>query len=119
MKMLKVRAALEEKLKQKGVFGSITPKTNKALKLMKPLNRYCFPPLLFGLWFLHIVSANSANLEMNRELETYDDFDDDAVNVEGATHGLNNGHKSSLSSSKLSHLVAANPNKIKVISTLF
>ncbi|KAF3451037.1 hypothetical protein FNV43_RR07126 [Rhamnella rubrinervis] len=89
MKMLKVRAALEEKLKQKGVFGSINPKTNKAQKLMKPLNG---------------------------ELETYDDFDDDAVNVEGATRGLNNGHKSSLSSSKLSQLVAANPNKLKVIS---
>lgn len=40
MKMLKVRAALEEKLKQKGVFSSITPKTDKPRKLLKPLNGY-------------------------------------------------------------------------------
>lgn len=46
MKMLKLRAALEEKLKQKGVFSSITPKTDKAQKFIKPLNRYCFAPSL-------------------------------------------------------------------------
>ncbi|KAH7547581.1 hypothetical protein FEM48_Zijuj01G0325000 [Ziziphus jujuba var. spinosa] len=89
MKMLKVRAALEEKLKQKGLLGSITPKTEKAKKIMKPLNR---------------------------ELETYDDFDDDAVNIEGANRGLSNGHASFLSSSKLSHLIAAKPEKLKVVS---
>lgn len=51
---------------------------------------------------------------MNRELETYDDFDDDAVNIEGANRGLSNGHASFLSSSKLSHLIAAKPEKLKV-----
>lgn len=51
MKMLKVRADLEEKLKQKGLLGSITPKTDKAKKIMKPLNRYCFAPILFGLCY--------------------------------------------------------------------
>lgn len=40
MKMFKVRAALEEKLKQKGVFSSIAPKVDKDQKLRKPLNRY-------------------------------------------------------------------------------
>ncbi|BFG15890.1 hypothetical protein CerSpe_021640 [Prunus speciosa] len=84
MKMLKVRAALEEKLKQKGVFSSITPKTDKPRKLLKPLNG---------------------------KLESYDDFDDDAVNAEGAIHGLTNGR-----ASKLSQLVGANPNKSKVVS---
>ncbi|XP_068318513.1 protein THALLO-like [Pyrus communis] len=67
MKMLKVRAALEEKLKQKGVFSSITPKIDKPRKLLKPLNG---------------------------KLESYDDFNDDTVNIEGAIHGLNNGRAS-------------------------
>ncbi|KAH0992138.1 hypothetical protein GBA52_003621 [Prunus armeniaca] len=83
MKMLKVRAALEEKLKQKGVFSSITPKTDKPRKLLKPLNG---------------------------KLESYDDFDDDAVNAEGAIHGLTNGR-----ASKRSQLVGANPNKSKKV----
>ncbi|KAL5574728.1 hypothetical protein UlMin_016427 [Ulmus minor] len=81
--MLKVRAALEEKLKQKGVLSSFTPKTDKAHRHLKPLNG---------------------------QLETYDDFDDDAANLE-----LTNGHASSLSSRKLSKLVAK-PKKLKVIS---
>lgn len=63
---------------------------------------------------LLLCDSNSANLKMNRELETYDDFDDDAVNVKGTIPVLSNGHASSLSSSKLSHLIASNPNKLKV-----
>ncbi|EXB55208.1 Something about silencing protein 10 [Morus notabilis] len=89
MKMFKVRAALEEKLKQKGVFSSIAPKVDKDQKLRKPLNR---------------------------QLETYDDFDDDTANVEAPSRGLINGNASSRSSRKLSQLVAANPNKPKVVS---
>ncbi|XP_062090080.1 protein THALLO [Humulus lupulus] len=88
MKMLKVRADLEEKLKQKGVFSSSTPKIDKAQKLQKPLNR---------------------------KLETYDDFDDDTGNAQVAARGLTNGHASSLSSSKFSQLLAAG-NKSKVVS---
>ncbi|GMN36219.1 hypothetical protein TIFTF001_005847 [Ficus carica] len=90
MKMFRVRAALEEKLKQKGVFSSITPQVDKARKLRKPLNR---------------------------QLETYDDFDDDTANVEVPTRKLVDANASSRSSSKLSQLIiAANPNKRKVIS---
>lgn len=51
---------------------------------------------------------------MNRQLETYDDFDDDTANVEVPSRGLINGNASSRSSRKLSQLVAANPNKPKV-----
>lgn len=40
--MLKVRAALEDKLKQKGVFSSITPKPDRAQKRLQPVNRYLF-----------------------------------------------------------------------------
>lgn len=54
--------------------------------------------------------TNSTNLELNRKLESYDDFDDDPVNVEGANHG----HASSLSARKVAQLVAANRNKSKV-----
>ena len=38
--MLKIRAALEEKLKQKGVFSSIAPKPDIAKKRLKPVNGY-------------------------------------------------------------------------------
>ncbi|KAL6180688.1 hypothetical protein ACLB2K_047348 [Fragaria x ananassa] len=58
MKMLTVRAALEEKLKQKGLFKSITPRTDRPQKHLKPLNG---------------------------KLESYDDFDDDPA--EGSNHG--------------------------------
>lgn len=50
MKMLKVRAALEEKLKQKGVFSSIAPKIDKPRKLLKPLSGYHFAPILYGMY---------------------------------------------------------------------
>lgn len=44
MEMLKVRAALEERLKQKGILSSIAPKPDKAQKHLKPVNGY-FSPL--------------------------------------------------------------------------
>ena len=43
---------------------------------------------------------------------TYDDFDDDAIDV-GATR-FSSGHASSLSTSKLSQIVSAKTNKPKV-----
>ncbi|KAK1410876.1 hypothetical protein QVD17_37417 [Tagetes erecta] len=55
VEMLKVRAALEEKLKQKG-FNLKTTKTNGVKKNLKPLNG---------------------------KLETRDDFDDDAFDIKG------------------------------------
>lgn len=45
MEMLKVRAALEERLKQKGVFGSIAPKRNGVKRNLQPLNGYALPYL--------------------------------------------------------------------------
>lgn len=57
---------------------------------------------------------------MDRQFETYDDFDDDTANVEVPTRRLVDGNASSRSSSKLSQLIiASNPNKRKVLLTLF
>jgi hypothetical protein len=52
MEMLKVRAALEERLKQKGILSSITPKPDKAQRHLKPVNGYCFPPRLSIIYLL-------------------------------------------------------------------
>ncbi|XP_023927237.1 protein THALLO [Quercus suber] len=87
MEMLKVRAALEERLKQEGILSSRASKSDKAQKRLKPVNG---------------------------RLVTYDDFDDDAIDV-GATR-FSNGHASSLSTSKLSQIVSAKTNKPKVVS---
>ncbi|OMP06661.1 Sas10/Utp3/C1D [Corchorus capsularis] len=86
--MLKVRAALEEKLKQ-GMFSSNTQKPDKTKKHLKPVNG---------------------------QLETYDDFADDTMDVEGAARGLSNGHAGSQQSSKVSQLITAKQNKSKVVS---
>ncbi|MED6109080.1 hypothetical protein PIB30_116840 [Stylosanthes scabra] len=63
LEMLKVRASLEEKLKQKGLYSSIAPKPNGDRKRSRPVNG---------------------------RLETYDDFVDDMVDIKGAA-GLVNG----------------------------
>ncbi|KAK3001073.1 hypothetical protein RJ639_020289 [Escallonia herrerae] len=89
MEMLKVRAALEEKLKQKGVFTSIAPKHDGAKRNLQPVNG---------------------------QLETLDDFDDEAVELEEAHGGMSNGHANSVRLRKLSHLVTPQLNKPKVIS---
>ncbi|KAI5678344.1 hypothetical protein M9H77_09294 [Catharanthus roseus] len=78
MEMLKVRAALEEKLKQKGVFSSMAKKHDGAKKRLLPVNR---------------------------QLETLDDFDDDARE-----------DASSLRPCKLSKIVTPVANKVKVIA---
>ncbi|KAK6118637.1 hypothetical protein DH2020_047629 [Rehmannia glutinosa] len=75
MEMLKVRASLEEKLKQKGVFSSIAPKSVGIREHVQPVNR---------------------------QLETLDDFVDDAM--EKDAH-----------SDKISRQLIR-PNKRKVIS---
>ncbi|XP_054793136.1 protein THALLO [Prosopis cineraria] len=81
--MLKIRASLEEKLKQKGFYSSIAPKTNSAQKRSRPING----------------------------LETYDDFDDDNVNVERAAT-LANG----LGSGRIAQLANLNHKKPRVVS---
>ncbi|XWS58736.1 hypothetical protein CRYUN_Cryun08bG0059800 [Craigia yunnanensis] len=86
--MLKVRAALEEKLKQKGIFSSNIQQPDKTKKHVKPVNG---------------------------QLETYDDFADDAMDVEGGAHGLSNGHATSQHSNKIS-LIIGKQNKSKVVS---
>ncbi|GLU04951.1 hypothetical protein SLE2022_220780 [Rubroshorea leprosula] len=87
--MLKIRAALAEKLKQKGVLNSITSKPDKAKRHVKPLNG---------------------------QLETHDDFGDDAMNVEQGSNNLSNGQDSSLYPAKLSQLVTVKQKKAKVVS---
>lgn len=57
-----------------------------------------------------IVETNSLYLGWNRQLETYDDFNDDDMDIDGQS----NGRVSSLRSNKLSQLVTAQPNKSKV-----
>ncbi|WJX50419.1 hypothetical protein P8452_36723 [Trifolium repens] len=84
LEMLKVRASLEEKLRQKGLYSQIAPNPSKSLKRSRPANG---------------------------QLATYDDFDDDAVDVNGPA-GLSNG----LVSSKVSQFVSANLKKLKVAS---
>ncbi|OVA05757.1 Sas10/Utp3/C1D [Macleaya cordata] len=90
MEMLKIRASLEEKLKQKGILRSVAAKPEQAQKHLVP--------------------------RVNRKLESFDDFDDEVINKEGVARGLSNGHASSLHSSKLSQLVAVKVNKPKVVS---
>ncbi|XP_042062883.1 something about silencing protein 10-like isoform X2 [Salvia splendens] len=59
MEMLKIRASLEEKLKQQGVFGSMAPKAVKSSKNQQPVNR---------------------------QLETFDDFVDEAMEIDAASN---------------------------------
>ncbi|XP_019165891.1 PREDICTED: something about silencing protein 10 isoform X3 [Ipomoea nil] len=88
MEMLKIRAALEEKLKQKGVFSSLAAKHENSKKRLRPVNG---------------------------QLATLEDFDDDAMDIEGGVHGVANGNGHLPRPSKLSKLVTQ-VNKSKVIS---
>ncbi|KAJ4955515.1 hypothetical protein NE237_012298 [Protea cynaroides] len=88
IEMLKVRARLEEKLKQKGVFRSIAPKPDGSKK--------------------HLVQP------VNRMLETLDDFDDEVIDKVAGARGLNDGHAGLAHS--MSKLVAGNVSKSKVVS---
>ncbi|XP_030536519.2 something about silencing protein 10 [Rhodamnia argentea] len=88
LKMLKVRAALEEKLRHKNVFSSIASKGEKNQKHPKPVN-----------W----------------QLETYADFDDHATEDVASRHGLTNGHAGSLQLTKVSNLLRVENKRQKVI----
>ncbi|KAG6422878.1 hypothetical protein SASPL_113260 [Salvia splendens] len=68
MEMLKIRASLEEKLKQQGVYSSMAPKAVKSNKNQQPVNR---------------------------QLETFDDFVDEAMEIDAVSN-----HKTALRSNK-------------------
>lgn len=60
------------------------------------------------------MNTNSFNLGFDRQLETYDDFADDAMDTGGGASGLSNGLASSQRSNKISQLITAKQNKSKV-----
>ncbi|XP_068665221.1 protein THALLO isoform X2 [Aristolochia californica] len=86
MEMMKVRAKLEENLKQKGVYGSIVPKTQR--------------------------TQRNSSQPVNRQLETLHDFDDEITEKGVACQGVSNGGLIS----NISKLVGAKANKPKVVS---
>lgn len=89
LEMLKVRAALEEKLKQKGIFSSISNKHDRDKKCLQPVNG---------------------------QLETLEDFDDDVIELEKFNHRTDLRNGSLLHPLKFSKLVAPQTNKLKVVS---
>ncbi|RDY08334.1 Something about silencing protein 10, partial [Mucuna pruriens] len=84
LEMLKVRASLEEKLKNKGLYSSIAPKPSNAVKRLRPVNG---------------------------QLETYDDYNDDAVDANGKAILINGS-----GSKKVSQFLNATMKKPKVVS---
>ncbi|KAI3459829.1 hypothetical protein Pfo_016492 [Paulownia fortunei] len=89
MEMLKIRASLEEKLKQKGVFSSVAPKNVRIREHLQPVNR---------------------------QLETLDDFVDEAMEIDGVANGRSNGDAGLSHSNKISQQLTLHPHKRKVIS---
>ncbi|KAK4422026.1 Something about silencing protein 10 [Sesamum alatum] len=89
MEMLKVRASLEEKLRQKGVFSSIAPKSVRVRERLEPVNG---------------------------QLETLDDFVDEAMDIDLMANGRSNDDANLSYSSKISQQLTLHPNKRKVIS---
>ncbi|XP_073147872.1 protein THALLO isoform X3 [Henckelia pumila] len=87
LEMLRVRAALEEKLKQKGVLSS--SKNVRKIEHLEPVNG---------------------------KLETMNDFDDEATELDRRAYGKSNMDKNISSSSKLSQQVYLRPTKRQVIS---
>ncbi|GAB4842795.1 hypothetical protein Ancab_012772 [Ancistrocladus abbreviatus] len=87
VKMLKTREALEVKLKQKGIVISTQRQSS-------------------------VVKGHNLKL-LNRQLETFDDFDDDAMDVEGTASGLS-GRKILGLSKELSQFTNAATSESKV-----
>ncbi|VFQ72494.1 unnamed protein product [Cuscuta campestris] len=87
MEMLKIRAALEENLKQKGLFSSLASKNESSRKRLQPING---------------------------QLATSGDFDDDAIDL-GASYRMVNGNAGFTHSRELSQLMTK-VNKARVIS---
>ncbi|XP_058072404.1 protein THALLO isoform X2 [Magnolia sinica] len=90
MEMLKVRERLEEKLKQKGLYGSVGKKNDRIRT--------------------HPLQLTS------RPLETLDDFDDEVIDKAASHQASNKGDSSSLHLNKLSQLVSVKVKKPKLVS---
>ncbi|CAH9120820.1 unnamed protein product [Cuscuta epithymum] len=88
MEMLKMRASLEEKLKQKGLFSSLAQKNESSKKRLRPVNG---------------------------QLATLGDYDDEVMDPVGGSHMMSNGNAGMAHSKKFSQLVTK-VNKAKVIS---
>lgn len=89
MEMLKVRASLEEKLRQKGVLSKIAPKSVGVREHLRPVNG---------------------------QLETLDDFVDEAMDIDLVANSRSNDDANLSHSSKISQQLTLHSNKRKVIS---
>lgn len=108
MKMLKVRAALEEKLRQKDISSSTLLKQKKNKMHLKPVNGYYFislRPVTFEQGKCGMTKYFCIVFMIDRKLETRDDFDDDATGIDEIRPELMNGNASLSMSSKLSSLL--------------
>ncbi|KAL5982553.1 hypothetical protein ACLOJK_016626 [Asimina triloba] len=91
MEMLKIRASLEEKLRKKGIYGTVAQKSVR-------------------------IQAHSQQLA-SRPLETLDDFDDEAPEKVALHHGASNHVTNSLPLYKITQLASHKPKKQKYYAT--
>ncbi|KAL6573444.1 hypothetical protein OROHE_001903 [Orobanche hederae] len=88
MEMLKIRASLDEKVKQKCVFSSIDTKNGRTIKHVQPVNR---------------------------QLETLDDFVDEAMGIDALANGRSNGDAGLSHTNRTSQQPVIRHNKRKIL----